>query len=45
LGLGITYWKMKESAMAKAAWGRSMDLDPTSNDARGWLLLAGKISG
>ena len=45
LGLGITYWKMKESGLAKAAWTRSMDLDPTSNDARGWLLLAGKISG
>ena len=45
LGLGITYWKMKESVLAKAAWTRSMDLDPNSNDARGWLLLAGKISG
>jgi len=45
LGLGITYWKMKESAMAKAAWGRSMELDPANNDARGWLLLAGKLSG
>jgi len=45
LGLGITYWKMNESGLAKAAWQRSMELDPTSNDARGWLLLAGKISG
>ncbi len=45
LGLGITYWKMEESAMAKAAWGRSMELDPANNDARGWLLLAGKLSG
>jgi cytochrome c-type biogenesis protein CcmH/NrfG len=45
LGLGITYWKMNESGFAKAAWQRSMELDPTSNDARGWLLLAGKISG
>jgi hypothetical protein len=22
-----------------------MELDPTNNDARGWLLLSGKISG
>jgi len=44
LGLGITYWKMKESALAKAAWSRSMELDPSNNDARGWLLLAGKTS-
>ena len=45
LGLGITYWKMNESALAKAAWSKSMELDPTNNDARGWLLLSGKISG
>ena len=44
LGLGITYWKMKESALAKAAWSRSMELDPDNNDAKGWLLLAGKSS-
>lgn len=45
LGLGITYWKMKESGLARAAWNRSMELDPANNDARGWLLLAGKTSG
>ena len=45
LGLGITYWKMKEEALAKAAWSKSMELDPTNNDARGWLMLSGKISG
>ena len=44
LGLGITYWKMKEEALAKAAWSKSMELDPTNNDARGWLMLSGKIS-
>ena len=44
LGLGITYWKMKESALAKAAWSRSMEVDPDNNDAKGWLLLAGKSS-
>ncbi|MFQ6612746.1 MAG: tetratricopeptide repeat protein [Fidelibacterota bacterium] len=42
LGLGIIYWKMKEPGMAKAAWQRSMELDPKNNDARGWLLLVGK---
>jgi tetratricopeptide (TPR) repeat protein len=42
LGLGITYWKMDEPGMAKAAWERSMELNPKNNDARGWLLLAGK---
>ena len=45
LGLGITYWKMKEEALAKAAWSKSRELDPTNNDARGWLMLSGKISG
>ena len=44
LGLGITYWRMKEAALAKAAWSRSMEIDPVNNDARGWLLLAGKTS-
>ena len=31
LGLGITYWKMKEEALAKAAWSKSMELDPTNS--------------
>ena len=44
LGLGITYWKMKERGLAKAAWSRSMELNPVNNDSRGWLLLAGKTS-
>ena len=44
LGLGITYWRMKEAALAKAAWARSMEIDPINNDSRGWLLLAGKTS-
>lgn len=44
LGLGITYWKMKEHGLAKAAWSRSMELNPVNNDSRGWLLLAGKTS-
>ena len=44
LGLGITYWKMKESGLAKAAWTRSMELNPVNNDSRGWLLLAGKTA-
>ena len=44
LGLGITYWRMNEAGLAKAAWARSMEIDPINNDARGWLLLAGKTS-
>lgn len=44
LGLGITYWKMNESGLAKAAWSRSMELSPVNNDSRGWLLLAGKTA-
>ena len=44
LGLGITYWKMKEAGLAKAAWSRSMELNPVNNDSRGWLLLAGKTA-
>ena len=44
LGLGITYWKMKETGLAKAAWSRSMELNPVNNDSRGWLLLAGKTA-
>ena len=44
LGLGITYWRMNETGLAKAAWARSMEIDPINNDARGWLLLAGKTS-
>ena len=44
LGLGITYWRMKETTLAKAAWARSMEIDPINNDSRGWLLLAGKTS-
>lgn len=46
LGLGITYWKMKESVLARAAWQRSLELNPRhDNNARGWLLVAGKTSG
>jgi len=35
---------MEESRLAKAAWSRSMELNPVNNDSRGWLLLAGKAS-
>ncbi|MEE8437380.1 MAG: tetratricopeptide repeat protein, partial [Candidatus Neomarinimicrobiota bacterium] len=41
LGLGITYWKMKEQELARAAWQRSLELNPgNENNARGWMLLA-----
>ncbi|MBC8322074.1 MAG: tetratricopeptide repeat protein [Candidatus Marinimicrobia bacterium] len=39
-GMGITYWKMKEQQLAKAAWQRSLELNPDSNEARGWLMIA-----
>ncbi len=39
-GMGITYWKMNEKQMAKAAWQRSLELNPDNNEAKGWLLIA-----
>ena len=39
-GMGITYWKMNEHQLAKAAWQRSLELNPDSNEARGWLMIA-----
>ncbi len=40
LGMGITYWRMSESLLAKAAWERSLELNPGNNEARGWLIIA-----
>ncbi len=40
LGLGITYWRMQEPLLAKAAWKRSLEISPTNNEAQGWLLIA-----
>lgn len=39
-GMGITYWKMNEHQLAKAAWQRSLELNPDGNEARGWLMIA-----
>lgn len=39
-GMGVTYWKMKERQLARAAWQRSLELDPENNTARGWLILS-----
>ncbi|RMF08209.1 MAG: tetratricopeptide repeat protein, partial [Candidatus Neomarinimicrobiota bacterium] len=39
LGMGITYWKMGESQLARAAWDRSLELNPDNNEARGWLMI------
>lgn len=39
-GMGITYWKMNEHQLAKAAWQRSLELNPDNNEAKGWLLIA-----
>ncbi len=38
--LGITYWKMNEKRLARAAWQRSLELDPENNSAHGWLLIS-----
>ncbi len=40
LGLGITYWRMQEPLLAKAAWERSLELNPENNEAKGWLIVA-----
>lgn len=39
-GMGITYWKMNEQQLAKAAWQRSLELNPDNNEAKGWLMIA-----
>ncbi len=39
LGMGITYWKMNEPQLARAAWDRSLELNPDNNEARGWLMI------
>lgn len=39
-GMGITYWKMNEQQLARAAWQRSLELNPDNNEAKGWLLIA-----
>ena len=38
--IGITYWKMNEKRLARAAWQRSLELNPDSNAAQGWLLIS-----
>ena len=38
--IGITYWKMDEKRLARAAWQRSLELNPTNNAAQGWLLIS-----
>lgn len=44
LGLGITYWRMQEPLLAKAAWKRSLEINPENNEAQGWLLIAANDS-
>ena len=38
--IGITYWKMDEKRLARAAWQRSLELNPANNAAQGWLLIS-----
>ncbi len=38
--MGVTYWKMDEAQLARAAWDKSLELNPDNNEARGWLLIS-----
>ncbi len=38
--IGITFWKMDEKRLARAAWQRSLELNPANNAAQGWLLIS-----
>ena len=42
-GMGVTYWKMNEHQLAKAAWNRSLQINPDANDAKGWLILSKRL--
>ena len=42
-GMGVTYWKMNEYQLAKAAWNRSLQINPEDNDAKGWLILSKRL--
>jgi tetratricopeptide (TPR) repeat protein len=42
-GMGVTYWKMNEHQLAKAAWNRSLQISPDANDAKGWLILSKRL--
>ncbi|MFH1852797.1 MAG: tetratricopeptide repeat protein [Candidatus Neomarinimicrobiota bacterium] len=41
--IGVTYWKMNEKRLARAAWQRSLELNPGNNTAQGWLILSRQI--
>ncbi|NQU27045.1 MAG: tetratricopeptide repeat protein [Candidatus Marinimicrobia bacterium] len=38
--IGITYWKMNEKRLARAAWQRSLELNAINNTAQGWLIIS-----
>lgn len=40
MGMGITYWKMNEKQLARASWGKSIEIKPDNNESRGWLILS-----
>lgn len=40
LGMGITYWRLKEPLLARTAWEKSLTLNPENNEAQGWLIIA-----
>ena len=40
MGMGITYWEMDEKQLARASWEKSIQIKPTNNESRGWLILS-----
>ena len=39
LGLGLTYWDMKEEKMAQSSWEKSLSIKPDNNESKGWLIV------
>ena len=39
LGLGVTYWDMKEEKMAQSSWEKSLSIKPDNNESKGWLIV------
>ena len=44
MGMGVTYWKMKEKQLARASWEKSLQIKPENNESRGWLILSSQGS-
>jgi len=44
MGMGVTYWKMKEKQLARASWEKSLEIKPENNESQGWLILSSQGS-